>query len=92
MEVTRVDKTVKIALPLSISKEFGIKPGTQFAIIPTGNSLILTKLDNIHPDAGKLQDMMEISEFSLREFLQDDPELLRVTDYRVRIVVDFVSS
>ncbi len=92
MEVTRVDNAGKIPLPLNISKQFGIKPGTQFAIIPTGNSLILTKLEQVYPDAGKIQDMMSLSEFSLRDFLQNEPDKPRVTDYRVRIVVDFVSS
>ncbi len=92
MIVTRVDNAGKIPLPLNISKEFGIEPGTQFAIITTGNSIILTKLKEVHPDAGKIQDMMALSEFSLRDFLQNEPDLPRVTDYKVRIVVDFVSS
>ncbi len=92
MEVTRVDKAGKIALPLNISKEFEIKPGMQFAIIPTGNSIILTKLKQVNSDAGKIQNMMALSEFSLRDFLQNEPDEPRVTDYRVRIVVDFVSS
>ncbi len=92
MEVTRVDNSGNIPLPLNISKLCGITPGTQFAIITTGNSIILTKLNNLHPDAGKIQDMMQLSEFSLRDFLQNEPDKPRVTDYRVKIVVDFVIS
>ncbi len=92
MEVARVDKAGKITLPLKISKEFGFTPGTQFAIIPSGNSIILTKLNQVHPDAGKIQDMMALSEFSLRDFLQNEPDTPQVTDYRVKIVVDFVIS
>ncbi len=87
-----MDNLGKIALPLNISNRYGVKPGAQFAVITTGNSIILTKLDQVNPDAGKIQDMLQLSEFSLRDFLQNEPDFPHVTDYRVRIVVDFVIS
>jgi bifunctional DNA-binding transcriptional regulator/antitoxin component of YhaV-PrlF toxin-antitoxin module len=92
MEVTRVDNAGKITLPLNISNQYGVKPGAQFAVITSGKSIILTKLDQVNPNAGKIQDMLQLSEFSLRDFLQNEPDFPRITDYRVRIVVDFVIS
>ncbi|OLS12708.1 MAG: hypothetical protein RBG13Loki_3683 [Promethearchaeota archaeon CR_4] len=36
--------------------------------------------------------MLQLSEYSLRKFLQNEPDFLRLMDYKVKIVVDFLIS
>jgi len=94
MDVTRVDHAGKINLPLNISNQCGIKPGVHFQVNVKGNSIVLTKIDHLQDnrDDGRIQDMLHLSECSLRDLLQNEPGFPRVTDFRVRIVVDFLIS
>jgi bifunctional DNA-binding transcriptional regulator/antitoxin component of YhaV-PrlF toxin-antitoxin module len=86
MEITQTDASGKLCIPDKIFKIMGIKPGMKFQIQTKGNLIILKKIENPDTefDEEDIQDLMKLSEESLKEFLLNEPDLYTEEDLRVK--------
>lgn len=86
MEITQTDASGKIYIPEKIFKSLGIKPGMKFQIQTKGKFIILKMIENSESDQDEadMQDLMKISEESLKEFLSNEPDLYSEEDLKVK--------
>lgn len=86
MEITQVDGAGKICIPPEMAKKLGVQPGSKFQINIKGDILILQKIheDSESRENTDIQEMMQLSELSLKEFLESEPDLYSDTDLKVK--------
>jgi bifunctional DNA-binding transcriptional regulator/antitoxin component of YhaV-PrlF toxin-antitoxin module len=86
MEIIQTDATGNLCIPEKIFHALGLKPGMKFQIKTQGNAIILMKIDDSEDmtEEEMVQNMMSLSEYSLKEFLGEEPDFYSEADLKVK--------
>ncbi len=88
MEITQTDESGKLCIPEDICRKLGLKPGTRFQISLRGTDILLTKIDadNIATEGEEVEllNLAKLSELSLEDFLNEEPDLYTDDDLKVK--------
>jgi len=87
MEIIHSDAAGQLSIPEKLYHALGLKPGMKLQIKKNGKDIILTKLEDLEDgssDGLESEDLMKMSEESLTDFLDQEPDLYTEADLKVK--------
>ncbi|HMF33750.1 MAG TPA: AbrB/MazE/SpoVT family DNA-binding domain-containing protein [Candidatus Lokiarchaeia archaeon] len=86
MEIAQTDASGKLCLPEDVCQKLGLKPGAKFQVTIQGSTIILSRIepDQSAPEDEETLGLMQLSEISLKDFLEEEPDLYTDADLKVK--------